>query len=156
MVRICLSIRIKGGAFYGTKTQKKNNLSIIVARINKIGNNVNARPCYNCLLMMKAVGIRKVYYTVDDDLICEKVNNMVSIHVSAGTRTINMKNTKYSDYYEKILKDYFPNIIKKYNLELFIKYNFNNVLPNYRLKIEKSYLYIYNPKNICIINARIL
>ena len=78
---------ITGGAFYGTKP-KKANIDIVVMRINKVGEVANARPCYNCLTMMKAVGIRKVYYSISDtELICENVNNMISIHISATTRT---------------------------------------------------------------------
>lgn len=145
--------------FYGTNS-KKPNINIIVARVNKCGDIANARPCYNCLLMMKAVGIRKVYYSVgNDELICENVNNMVSIHVSATTRVITMdknKNKNSLQYFEKILINYFPNRIKKHNLDLFIKYNFSNVLPTYKLSIHKSVVYIYNTNNICIKNAQII
>jgi len=151
-------IIIKGGAFYGTKL-KKPNINIVVMRINKIGEVANARPCYNCLTMMKAVGIKKVYYSIsDNELICENVNNMISIHISATTRTLTINNNikTRNEYYEQMLIKYFPNEIKKTNLELFIKYNLLNVLPNCNYEIKKSLIYIYNNMNICIKCAKIL
>jgi hypothetical protein len=158
LVRISNMIIIKGGAFYGTKL-KKPNINIVVMRINKIGEVANARPCYNCLTMMKAVGIKKVYYSIsDNELICENVNNMISIHISATTRTLTINNNikTRNEYYEQMLIKYFPNEIKKTNLELFIKYNLLNVLPNCNYEIKKSLIYIYNNMNICIKCAKIL
>jgi hypothetical protein len=117
-------IIIKGGAFYGTKL-KKPNINIVVMRINKIGEVANARPCYNCLTMMKAVGIKKVYYSIsDNELICENVNNMISIHISATTRTLTINNNikTRNEYYEQMLIKYFPNEIKKTNLKHYNKF----------------------------------
>jgi hypothetical protein len=147
---------IKGGAFYGTKP-KKANVDIVVMRINKIGEVANARPCYNCLTMMKAVGIRKVYYSIsDNELICEKVNNMISIHISATTRTRTLQTNNRDEYYEKLLIKYFPCEIKKTNLEHFIKYNLLNVLPNCNFVIKKSSINIYNTMNQCIVCSKVL
>ena len=156
MVRLWPTIHIKGGIFY--ETNRKTNINIIVARVNKIGDIANARPCYNCLQMMKAVGIKKVYYTISNvELVCENVNNMVSIHVSATTRVLTMdKNINTSQYFKKILVNFFPNVIRKQNLDLFLKYNFINVLPKYKIHINKSIIYIMDENNICVKNARVV
>ncbi len=148
---------VEGGAFYGGYA-KKANIDLFVMRVNKADEISNARPCINCLKMMKAVGINKVYYSIsDDEVICEKVSNMVSIHVSAASRQIPLHSKcNITEFYEKILSLHFPQNIKKYNLELFIKYNLLNVLPTYNCLIKDTYVYIYNEKNICIINSRII
>ena len=54
----------------------------------KDGSTANARPCFNCLKMMKDVGINKVYYSTgtDESLVSENVKNMVSIQSSTITR----------------------------------------------------------------------
>ena len=66
---------------------KKNDL--IVIRINKQGDLVSSRPCYNCLEMMKAVNIKKVYYSDNDgNIICENVKDMISINASSVTKMI--------------------------------------------------------------------
>lgn len=147
---------IEGGAFYGTT--KKTNIDLIVMRINKANEIMNARPCINCLSMMKAVGVNKVYYSISEtELVCEKVSNMVSIHVSAASRHI-PSNEKFNvkKYYEKILASNFPRMIKKYNLELFIKYNLLNVLPEYMTIITNTSVCIYNENKICIITSRLI
>ena len=119
---------------------------------------VNARPCINCLEMMKAVNINKVYYSISDtEMICEKVSNMVSIHVSATTRQYTMANRhNINKYYEKILLTYFPSHIKKYNLEQFIKYNLTHLLPKYTVIINNTNILIYNESNKCIICSQII
>lgn len=40
--------------------------SILVVRINKAGELRNAKPCAHCMLYLKHVGIRKVYYSTND------------------------------------------------------------------------------------------
>ena len=108
--------------------------------------------------MMKAVGVNKVYYSISEtELVCEKVSNMVSIHVSAASRHI-PSNEKFNvkKYYEKILASNFPRMIKKYNLELFIKYNLLNVLPEYMTIITNTSVCIYNENKICIITSRLI
>jgi len=146
---------IKGGAFYGAKPKK--SIDIVVMRVNKIGEVANARPCYNCLMMMKAVGIRKVYYSISNNqLICENVNNMISIHISATTRTRTLQTNDKNEYYEKLLIKYFPNEIKRVNLEHFIKYNLLNVMPNCNYVIKKSSIIIYNTMNKCIVCSKVL
>jgi hypothetical protein len=156
LAKLSCLIDIKGGAFYGNNI-KNHNVAIIVIRINKADQIVNARPCINCLNMMKACNIKKVYYSIsNDELICEKVSNMVSIHVSATTRQYTMdKNINIKYYYEKILKTYFPQTIRKENLELFIKHNLLHVMPTCNIIIKNMVVTIYNDNNQRILCAQI-
>ena len=109
----------------------------------------NARPCQNCLEMMKDLNINKVYYTTGngDEIIFESVKNMISIQTSSikkyllALSNIVIKNT---NYFENLLIKKFPPKIKKENLLYFIEYNFKNVLP------ECSYI-IKNDNNNKII-----
>jgi len=143
----------------------KSNLNLIVVRIDKHGNICNARPCYNCLNMMKAVGIRRVYYSINaDNIICENVKDMISIQLSSVDKYINqLSNSIYIDhntYYENLLIKYFPKIIKKFNLDIFIQYNLSNILPEYKVIIDinknKPHVLIMNTSNKIIIKAHII
>jgi hypothetical protein len=81
--------------------------------------------------MMKAVGIRRVYYSVSpNEIVGENVNNMVSIQASSVTRFRENMN-------EKLLINLFPSIIKRYNLYKFITHNLSIVLPTYKVKIDE-------------------
>jgi len=108
-------------------------MDIVVIRINAKGELRNARPCHNCLAMMKSVGIRKVHYSINDDIICEKVNKMISIQASSVRMMLDRayknapKNNK--DYFLELLDKLFPECVTEFNVNLFIKYNLNNVLP---------------------------
>ena len=145
-------IRSGGGVFYGPEKKSKNQKNdLMVVRVNKGGDICNARPCCKCLAMMKAVGIRKVYYSVGGDggkIICEKVKNMVSIQVSTVTKLIEKINgnklaDKHNEYYEALIKQLFPAIIRKHNFDSFVQYNLLNVLPNYKtiIILEKGQSY---------------
>lgn len=153
----------RGGVFYqeGVKNQK---IDLIVIRVNKTGEICNARPCHNCLNMMKAVGIRKVYYsTSSSEIVCENVKDMISIQTSAIAKHIEKLNGNIlvdqpNKYYENLLKKYFPPIVKKYNLEHFIKHNLINVLPDYEVKIEskKKIVWILDSKKNLVLKSQIL
>ena len=66
-------------------TRKK--MDIVVIRINGNGDAVNSRPFYNCLKLMQDIEIRNVFYSMDSNrLICERVRDMISIHVRLNTR----------------------------------------------------------------------
>jgi hypothetical protein len=136
----CRLIRKRGGVFYGEKP-KNQKLDIVVVRVNRSGETCNARPCYNCLNMMRAVGIRRVYYSISpDEVICENVKDMVSIQSSSVTRHIEKLNGNQlvdDKYYQDLLSKFFPPSIKRYNLEKFITHNFTNVLPTYEVKIDE-------------------
>jgi hypothetical protein len=136
----------------------------VVIRINRTGDICNARPCHNCLNMMKAVGIRKVYYsTAPNELICENVKDMISIQSSSVSKIYekNYGNKLVDDpikYYENLIKKYFPSNIKKYNLDIFIKYNLTIFLPNYQVKVDKKndLVWIINDKGYPIIQANFI
>ena len=103
----------------------------------------NARPCYNCLNIMKIVGIKRVYYSLKPDVIvCEKVKDMISIQASNVCKLINRRfyhaPISDNDFFKNLLKELFPPIIKEENLNCFLKYNFKVVLPDYNYKIIKS------------------
>ncbi len=106
----------------------------------------NARPCYNCLNLMKNVGIRKVYYSINShETVCENVKDMVSIQASYVTKHIDRMNKALSwdnpdMYYEQLLRKLFPPYIKQYNLDNFIKHNLNNELPLCKVNVCGSKL----------------
>ena len=116
---------------------------------------------------MKAVGIHKVYYSISvDELVCENVKDMISIHVSSPINDIK-RNVKPSCdimnkpmYYEHLLKKYFPTIIRQHNLDSFIRHNLSNVLPTFIIKttIIKScqYVCIKNEFNHSIMKAQVI
>ena len=143
----------------------KSKLDLAVVRINKTGDICNARPCHNCLNMMKSVGIRRVYYSVNPDLvICENVRDMISIQSSSVDKHIELLNsTEYKDrnsYYESLLIKYFPKIIRKHNLDNFIKYNLSNLLPKHKFIIDsvnnQTFVLIINNCNKEIIKAIVI
>jgi len=123
----------------------------------------HSRPCYNCLNMMKAVGIRKVHYADNDgNLISENVKDMISIQSSYVTRFIDKLNNSVkqtnTEYFENLLKEFLPDKMKKLNFENFVKYNMYNVLPNHTYKFEQIksnqlIVTILNSSNIKIIST---
>jgi deoxycytidylate deaminase len=150
-------------------SKKRRKLDLIVIRINKTGEICNARPCCNCLHLMKSAGIHKVYYSISaTEIICENIKDMVSIQTSSVTRYLDLNCVSYKDitcidillYYEKLLQKYFPPYIKKINLDHFIQYNLNILLPSYKTKIfyqnNKQYICIINMDNLKIIEAEII
>ncbi len=159
------SIGSAGGAFYQAN-QKAPKLDLVVVRVNKSGNPCNARPCHNCLDMMKAVGIRKVYYSINqEEIICENVKDMISIQASSVAKHIAKLNGDCTvddpdKFYESLLHKYFPKIVRKHNLESFIAYNFTNVLPTYRAvlnsKEEFTLVIIYDSKNNIVTTANVV
>ncbi len=142
----------------------KNNTGIhydiFVALLNRDGSTSNARPCKNCWCLMKQVGIRKVYYTVDNfKIICENVQNMVSIHLSSVSKALEIIKEDVHErelYYEFLIKKHFPSSIRSSNLEYFIKYNFNNVLPNYKIIVKLDVVLILDRNNKMIVKSDII
>lgn len=137
--------------------KKQKNYSILVIRLDKHGSTGNARPCLNCLELMKKTGIHKIYYSIENDIIIsENVKDMVSIHKSSVTRTIeNINNCDINSYYDNLLKKFFPLNINKYNLNNFIKYNLNNILPLYKVIIDKQDILIMNNENDIITKSKL-
>ena len=166
MVSRSASIGSAGGAFYQAKNSKVQKLDLVVVRVNKSGSPCNARPCHNCLDMMKAVGIRKVYYSINqDEIVCENVKDMISIQASSVAKHIAKLNgdctvDNPTKFYEKLLIKYFPKIVRKHNLESFITHNFSNVLPTYRAvlnnKREFALVIIYDSENNIVATANVV
>ena len=91
---------------------KKGKFDLIVIRLSASGKLGNARPCFNCLNLMKIVGIKRVYYSVKPDMIvCEKVRDMISIQASSVTkmiqRTYYNAPTSNNEFFRELLKSYF-------------------------------------------------
>lgn len=161
------STRNAGGVLNQAKP-KNQKLDITVVRVNRSGETCNARPCHNCLCMMKSVGIRKVYYSVSPtEIVCESVKDMISIQASSVTKHIARLNGVYSGdkdnpnpdkYYEQLLHKYFPPTIRRYNLDSFVRYNLSNVLPNYKIKMDgnKHIVWILDSTDNPIIQAALL
>ena len=110
---------------------------------------------------MRAVGIKKVYYTSgnNNELICENVKDMISIESSTITIKFDMINYKLNIemYFEKLLKKNIPKEIKQKNLLYFIKYNYHDVCPNWTyLLIKNNEIAFYNSNNVLIIKSKIL
>ena len=105
-----------------TAIHNVKKLDLLVMRVTKMGEIGNARPCHNCLKMMKDIGIKKVFYSTgeDENIVCEHVRNMVSIQSSSVTRFLNSKSRDYDTYYKNLLLELFPPQIKNENLFRFI------------------------------------
>lgn len=123
----------------------------------------NARPCFNCLNIMKIVGIKKVYYSVKPDMIvCEKVKDMISIQASSVTKKIHREYyhapTDDKTFFEDLLKKLFPTQIKKENLNFFLQHNFKFVLPTYKYSIfkNKNKVVFYDDKDCVICQSNII
>jgi hypothetical protein len=166
MVVVCSSTNIKnGGVFYTPNAKKLKKVNIFVVRVTKLNTTGNARPCQNCLQMMKDLNVNKVYYTsgINDEVICESVKNMISIQTSSVTKyLLALSNViiKNSNYFENLLIKQFPPKIKRDNLFYFLEYNFKNVLPEckYIIKNENGdkIIIFYNKNNEYLLKSIIV
>lgn len=131
-------------------------------RFRKDGLTANARPCINCLKMMKDIGINKVYYSTgcDTGIICESVKDMVSIQVTSVTRMFHYINNPNDQdkkiYFENLIKKLFPKEIKENNLKYFIEYNFKNIFPEYNFNINNNQIIFYKKNNEILLSAFII
>ena len=132
-----------GGASGVLKEPK--NLNIMVVRTKANGTLGNARPCYQCTLMLKSLGINKVYYSMDNNIICEKVADMISINSSSVWKKVDRiqynKPQNIIEYYRSIFLR-MPNEIKKKNAEHFVK-NIFMELDGCHYKFTKTTLFVY-------------
>lgn len=159
-----LSFNKKEG-WYFDKTKERNskakNLDLFVIRINHNNDICNSRPCFNCLDLMKTVGINRVYYSVDNgDVICEHVKNMVSIQASSTTIYMSRMKKNFTvsidEYFNNLIITLFPQYIRKENFDYFVKYNLSNIFPTYKYIISsKGIVSIQNDNNITIVTSRI-
>lgn len=72
------------------RLRKNKKYNMIVVRFHD-GKLWNSKPCKYCLNEIKKYNISKVYYSMEDDLICEKVDDIVTEHVSVGFKNYHMK-----------------------------------------------------------------
>lgn len=87
------SIHAEINVFYNFPKKYVKNLDIIVIRINNKNILKNSRPCNDCILKLRKLGIRKIYYSNDSgEIISEFVNNMDLIHVSKASKLLKNKN----------------------------------------------------------------
>ncbi len=118
---------------------------------------------------MKAVGIRRVHYSVSPtELVCENVKDMISIQASTVSKHVEKINGTCDvvddenphKFYEYLLKKNFPTSIKRYNLDSFIQYNLSNDLPTYKVKIvgknDKQVVWILNTNEQVVIKASVI
>ncbi len=128
--------------------KKPRNLNIMVVRISANGQLANARPCYQCTLMLKDIGINKVYYSIEDNIVCEKVSQMISINSSNMWKVVDRIHynapNNIIDYYKNIIQK-MPNTLKKYNADHFVRYIYREVDGcNYEFKKNKLIIFINN------------
>lgn len=135
-------------------------MDIFVIRINANNDLVNSRPCYNCLSMMKAVKIHRVFYSINGNIECERITEMISINASSVTRFLEAQAynapIEKEQYYKALFIKYLPKEIAFTNFNKFIKYNFTEVLPNYSWKIVINKITFYDGKNNYVKSCQIL
>lgn len=159
------------GIVFYDKERRKKKVDLVVLRINKNDELRNARPCKHCLDTMKELEcIDKIYYSTgnNDDFIMEKVNRMISNHISYGNKVsdyisinINKKSNKYTKNkkvqdFKKIINsvdehDVIDNWINKYS-QVFNKSERNefqdlvnlDLFPNYANAINREIYYCPN------------
>ncbi len=128
--------------------KKPKNLNIMVVRIGANDKLANARPCYQCTLMMKSIGINKVYYSIENNIVCEKVSQMISINSSnmwkVADRIHYNAPENIIDYYKNIIQK-MPKVLKKINAEHFVRYICKETEGcNYKLEKTKLTIFINN------------
>jgi hypothetical protein len=97
--------------------------------------------------MLKALGINKVYYSIENAIVCEKISHMISINSSNMWKKVDRicHNAPINvlDYYKYII-DKMPKSIKKINAEHFVRYlNIEVDGCNYKFIKNKLIIYIY-------------
>lgn len=136
------------------KNVKKHDLFVIrVSNKNDQEQLVNARPCENCLNMMKKIGINRVYYSDDDgNIISENVKDMISLHSSSVIIKIHTKiinNQTIYKFWENQIKNKLPKYVKQNNFDKFIKYDFKSLMPDFNFIIFEN----NNIKTVKFINS---
>jgi len=63
-------------------------LDILVVRITKSGSIASSKPCIHCLKYLKQskLNINNVYYSTDTEIICEKLVDIKTTHITKGER----------------------------------------------------------------------
>ena len=129
-----------GGVLKNVK-QKAKKLDVVVVRMKRTGIMGNARPCRNCVKMMKNLGIRRIYYSsgFGDEIMNENIEDIISIQDSSAIRYFSRIKLNYPlndiDYYKLVINKYFPEKIKKESLDNFITYYLNEWIKPLRFKL---------------------
>jgi hypothetical protein len=154
---------VQSGIFYDQKDSKKKNTNVdlFVIRVNNEKQLRNARPCHNCLTMMKCIGINRIFYSDNNgNIICEKAKDMTSIQASIMTQYMYGLGKKEvltkEEYFERKIINIFPPSIKKYNFECFVKHNLVNTLPYHTYNINNNIITIMNKNKKIIVTSKII
>ena len=125
-------------------------LDMMIIRTDIMGNMVYAKPCYCCTLMLKNIGINKVYYSDYNNFTSEKVSQMISINQSYTSRRFDNKLNDINCY--KKMFENMPKYIKKINVCRFLQTIQDEIIcSNYKLTNNIIYINI-NAINIATIN----
>jgi tRNA(Arg) A34 adenosine deaminase TadA len=82
------------------RCQRRQRWSIYVVRLRHDGTFGNARPCKDCVMALKCAGVRRVYYTTDEQtLIRENVKDMCSSHLSIFQQKYNEVHKRSNIWY---------------------------------------------------------
>lgn len=108
---------------------------------------------------MRSCGIKNIFYSIPEGIVCERVSNIISINSSSVSRLIEREHYNApeddTEYYTNLLIRKFPNNVKKKNLENFLNHNIKNVLPYFSWKIKNNKITFYNNNNIVILCSNI-
>jgi len=67
----------------------KTGCDILVIRIDRTGKLNNSKPCNECIQMLKKYNINRVYYSNSEgEIVCEKVCQITTDHMSTGYQAI--------------------------------------------------------------------
>lgn len=81
----------KLGYFYVGKDRVFYGTSMIVIRVDSLGNLADSKPCANCTKTLKHYGFKKIYYSVPGGIIVENVSKFESDHLSYAQKLFNFK-----------------------------------------------------------------
>jgi deoxycytidylate deaminase len=86
------------GAILYLKNKKiRNNIKLIVIRIDSYGNLVNSTPCENCINRIKKAGIKKIIYVNENNILVEKkVEDIKYIHSTKKSVSQWFNSVKYN------------------------------------------------------------
>lgn len=81
--------------FYDRKG--KGRLILYVIRVSH-GKLINSRPCTNCIRLMRAKGVHRVYYsTATQQVVMERVESMMMTHESIGNIMVKSHRIGYNN-----------------------------------------------------------
>jgi hypothetical protein len=93
---------------------------LLVIRVGNQDGLANARPCTECLKLMKAVNINKIYYSMDNNRIIEvKLSRIISLNLSSAMLVA--KNLTRAEFTVHCIAN-LPNTIHFINMEHLNRY----------------------------------